>query len=304
MIRPGDILLVLVAFAGMAAGVLLPRQMALLTPWVMYFMMTILFLSFINIEFKSLVRLRGNDLLEVIVWMTAKLILMPLAFWALAYWLAPEWALAVLLLAGTSSGVMAPFFANLLDSDVNRPLQVVVVTSLLLPVTLPLLVKFLFGHELHIPFMHMFRLLGLIVFLPLTVTLLGRRFAPGLIDNVRRHQFPVLLVCVFLCNAGVFAPQADFLSSQIGQALAAVLLAGLVALASAALGLGMGGLGGRVLDGMTGAITFTYSNSILIIVFAAQFFGPRAPLLAATYILPFFLMIVPLRWVAQRYRIG
>jgi BASS family bile acid:Na+ symporter len=43
-------------------------------------------------------------------------------------------------------------------------------------------------------------------------------------------------------------------------------------------------------------------NNVLIIVFSSQFFGPLAPTLAAVYILPFFLMIVPARIAGKLIR--
>jgi len=40
-------------------------------------------------------------------------------------------------------------------------------------------------------------------------------------------------------------------------------------------------------------------NNVLIIVFAARFFGPLEPTVAALYILPFFGLIIPLRMYAE-----
>jgi hypothetical protein len=76
-----------------------------------------------------------------------------------------------------------------------------------------------------------------------------------------------------------------------------------VALISTTAGLVIGYLGGRILNGSTGAIVLTFVNSMLIIVFASHFFGPRAPLLSAAYTLPFFFMIFPLRWAVRRLNI-
>jgi BASS family bile acid:Na+ symporter len=48
-------------------------------------------------------------------------------------------------------------------------------------------------------------------------------------------------------------------------------------------------------DRLAGAISFAYMNNVLIVVFSSQFFGPLSPTLAALYMLPFFIMIVPAR---------
>lgn len=54
-------------------------------------------------------------------------------------------------------------------------------------------------------------------------------------------------------------------------------------------------------DRLAGAISFAYTNNVLIIAFPSQFFGPLLPTLAALYILPFFAMIVPARIVASAF---
>jgi BASS family bile acid:Na+ symporter len=228
---------------------------------------------------------------------------LPILLWVLAKLTVSDWALPVLLLGGASAGVLAPFFASLLGSDVHRPLQIVVVTSLLIPLTLPVLVEVFLGHQLSIPFSHMFRLLCLMIFVPLTAVPIARRLVPQVLVQVRRGRFPLLLALIFLCNAGVFAPFSDFLRSHVSQTLVALGLSSAVALISTTAGLVIGYLGGRILNGSTGAIVLTFVNSMLIIVFASHFFGPRAPLLSAAYTLPFFFMIFPLRWAVRRLNI-
>jgi BASS family bile acid:Na+ symporter len=53
-------------------------------------------------------------------------------------------------------------------------------------------------------------------------------------------------------------------------------------------------------DRLAGAISFANMNNILIIVFSARFLGPLSPTLAAVYMLPFFMMILPLRAFGNR----
>ena len=52
-------------------------------------------------------------------------------------------------------------------------------------------------------------------------------------------------------------------------------------------------------DRFAGAISFGNMNNILIIVFSAQFFDPLSTTLAVAYMLPFFMMIVPLRAIGN-----
>ena len=54
----------------------------------------------------------------------------------------------------------------------------------------------------------------------------------------------------------------------------------------------------RRLGGLTGAVSLLYINNVLAVVFGGQFFGPKTPLLAAVYMLPVFLMLLPLRMLS------
>lgn len=50
--------------------------------------------------------------------------------------------------------------------------------------------------------------------------------------------------------------------------------------------------------GVAGGVGLIFVNNVLIVVFAARFFGPECPLLAAVYMLPLFMSLLPLRALA------
>jgi len=41
-------------------------------------------------------------------------------------------------------------------------------------------------------------------------------------------------------------------------------------------------------------------NNVLVIVFSSEFFGPIEPLVAAMYMAPFFVIVIPLRYYRHR----
>lgn len=297
---PRDLLLILVAFAGIASGVLAPGPAGLFTPSALYLMMTILFLSFLRLDFAGLVSLRGADLAEVAVWSALKLLVLPLLLWAVTAWLAPSLALPVLLVSGVSTGVTAPFMSALLGGDTPKVLQITVVTSLLLPITLPGLVDLLMGRELSIPFWHMARLLALVIFLPSLAALTVRKFVPHVTGKLQAVGYPISLALFFLINAGVFAPYAGFLREQQGQVLQAAFTATALGVVYTGVGLGLGCLWPGRLNALTGAMSLVFINNVLVVVFAARFFGPEAPLLAAAYMLPYFSVLLLLRRISGK----
>ncbi len=47
---------------------------------------------------------------------------------------------------------------------------------------------------------------------------------------------------------------------------------------------------------LAGTVMFGNINNVLVIVFASEFFGPVEPLVAAMYVIPFYGLIIPLRY--------
>jgi BASS family bile acid:Na+ symporter len=53
-------------------------------------------------------------------------------------------------------------------------------------------------------------------------------------------------------------------------------------------------------DKLAGAVMLGNLNNVLIIVFSSEFFGPVEPLVAAMYTIPFWVIVIPLRYYRNR----
>ena len=51
---------------------------------------------------------------------------------------------------------------------------------------------------------------------------------------------------------------------------------------------------------LAGAVMLGNINNVLVVVFSSQFFGPVEPLVAAMYMIPFFVIVIPLRYYHHR----
>ena len=301
--RIRDVMLVALSLGGLAVGVLWPAFGILVTPWTVELMMVQLFFSFLGVDFQTLARLQPNDALEVGAIAAVKLFALPALLWTASLWLPPQHTLAILLLSGTSTGVTAPFIAILLRANPNRMLQVAVLTSALVPFTLPALVSLLMGQHLEIPYTHMVRLLALILLPPGIVVFLLKHYTPGLALRLDRLSMPVGLPLFFFTTLAVIAPFAGQVTGDPSSVLVSLGLATLLAVIFAASGLGLARLWPRHLDGLSFALGLTCCNNVLVAVFASRFFGPDPTLLAVLYMLPYFLILLPMRWLAQRLRL-
>jgi predicted Na+-dependent transporter len=304
MFSSRDFLLLAVSFGSLLTGVLAPKACAPLQPYPVVFMMLLLFLSFLSIRISQIWDTARQSPWRIAWFLLFRMILFPVAV-ALLFRLAwPAYSLSALLLAGISTGAVAPFFANLLQANMAMVLVVVVASSLLVPFTLPPLVAFLFGHSMEIPLLDMMRLLVMVIFIPLTAAEVLKKAAPRAVDLIRGKQYPLSLILFAMTNLGIFSKFADFFRQNILILMTAISAAFLIGAISIAAGI-LVAWRWTLPDQLASGISLWIMNYILVIVFSAQFFSPLEPTVAALYTFPFYAMVIPVRaWRNYRMKTG
>ena len=303
MLRFKDWLMLFATLSSVAAGILLPDLGTPLQPLPMYCMMALLFFSFLSLRPSSVIRSAGSFLFIIARHVVIKLVVLPLPVFFLFRILCPKYALAALLLSGISSGVSGPFFAILVNANLSIVLGMSVVTSVLVPFTLPLIARVFAAGDLEISVIDMSRLLCFVVFVPLIVAELMGRFLPVFSDRLSRIQYPVSLTSFVITNLGMFSKYDAFLRAApgvlVGSLVVATILAGIYFVAGIIFS-----PGSPLADRLAVIISFAVLNNVLVLVFSATFFGPLEAVLAAIYSVPFFTLIIPLRlyegWVKRR----
>jgi len=294
MFSPKDFLLLAVSFGSLLTGVLAPVACAPLQPFPVVCMMLLLFLNFLSIRLSAIWDTARQSPLRIAWLLLFRMILFPVAVALLFRLVWPAYSLSALLLAGISTGAVAPFFANLLQANMALVLVVVVASSLLVPFTLPPLVAFLFGHSMEIPLLDMMQLLVMVVFIPLAAAEVLKKASPRAVDLIRGRQYPFSLILFAMTNLGVFSKFADFFRQNVGilmTSISAAFLLGAIFIAAGIL------LAWRwtLPDHLASIISLWIMNYILVIVFSAQFFSPLEPTVAALYTFPFFALVIPVR---------
>ncbi|NLI83021.1 MAG: bile acid:sodium symporter [Deltaproteobacteria bacterium] len=294
MLGSKDWLMLAVIFASMAVGVTLGAFSSLFRPLPMACMMAFLFMSFLSYRLSNVLRAIGSSWAWILVFLSLKLVLLPIAVFAVFRCLLPRYALGALLLSGISTGVVSPFFAELLRGNTPMVLFILIGSSLLVPFTLPPLVKILAGEAMDIHLGDMIRLLCIIVFIPVVLSEASNRWLPGLVQFVRNRQYGFALALFTLTNLGVFSKHADFFRQHPAVILEAFAVATALAAVYFVAGI-LCAIGRPLEDQLALPIVFGMMNYVLVIVFSSQFFGPLEPTLAAVYSVPFFVLLVPLR---------
>jgi BASS family bile acid:Na+ symporter len=293
-----DLILFSVIFLSMAVAIIFPASGEAFQPYILHCMMLLLFLSFLKIDFRALLDASLSATIRLTILVTVKLIILPTLLYAGALMMVPDYAVPILLLSGISTGVVAPFIATLLAAEVAQVLRMVIASSILVPFSLPGLVKLLAGAEVTIPLETMVRLLAIVIFVPMAAVVLMRRYFPGLPDKFFRRQFPISLLLFAVVNLGVFSKYSSFFFGHPREILISLGIAYVLSVIYYGAGFAVTP-GRRLSERLAAGVSLAILNNVLVIVFASRFFGPLSPILAAMYMVPFFTMIVPVKLVAR-----
>lgn len=300
MFRQNDLILLAVIFLSMLAGILFPDFSSIFQPYLLYLMMFLLFLSFLPIKIGSIWHSVRHDSRTVLWILFIKLIILPVVIYYIFIIFYPSYALAALLLTGISTGVVAPFISGLLNANSILVLVMVVISSLIVPFSLPILVHILAGHKIEISFLGMMQMLCIVIFVPIITVNLLRYLTPVLLDRIMKMRFPISLIIFAIINLGVFSKYSGFFFNNpeiiIEATVIALLLGSIYVIAGIIVQ-----WNSTAANQIAASIAFGNINNVLVIVFSSQFFGPVEPTLAAMYMIPSFGLILPLR-AYQRYR--
>jgi BASS family bile acid:Na+ symporter len=291
MFRKKDAILLLTSYGTMALGIFLPQLAEPLRYAPVGFVMLLLLLSFLAIDMRGLLLHVLKAPAVTAGLLVLKTVLMPLVVYVFFHFVWPGYELAGLLVGGASTAVLAPFFANLFDADVVLTAAVVILSSLLLPFTLPPLVWGLAGKAMHVGVLPMVQMLALMIFVPALCGRACARWLPRTTQWLLGNSYPLSLLAVGLTNIGVFSLYSEYFLKTPQQALAAIAAGSvMVAFLTALMGWCCRRLEPVVRS--TSLVCLLFPNYILVLAFSSQFFGALEATFAATYSVPFFLQLL------------
>jgi bile acid:Na+ symporter, BASS family len=297
MLRLKDLVLLAVVFGSMAAGVYWPDESSRLGPLLPAMLMAVLFQAFLKVfpgEIFGTVRRYALKLGGLVL---AKLVVMPMVIFFLARTFLPADTLGLMLLAGVSTGLSAPFFSGYIEANIPLVLAMTVTTTLLLPLSLPLIVKVLIGQNLQIDLIRLALFLAAMIFIPLLASILSRRLLPQASAWVDRQMYPISLVLFAGMNLGAFGLYAPFLREHLSQVVSLTLLGCALAAFLAGAGLLLF-WSSPDQERSAAAGSLGWINNVLVIVLGQYFHDPVTSVLAALYVVPYYALIIPLGYLA------
>lgn len=302
MLSRNDIMLFTVAILACVGGYLLPGAAPVVGKLPPYGLILMMFLSFLSIPIHDVIKVIKQRSGTVFFLTGAKMVMLPLAaalLWGL-FW--PEYMVVMLLMAGICSGSSCPYFGLLLKADTPLLVVLVFTTSLLAPVSLPLLVKLIVGAELSISAWRLAFSLAIYVLLPMFLAESLRRVSKRATNFFIHYRSPVNVLLFSIINFGIFSANSKMIAAGIDQVLTSFLFAGVAAIFFMLVGF----LCGIPLDNQartSSMVSFAMTNNILVIVLCGSYFGDVELLAAAMYTIPFFLVLTPIRCLSRRFSI-
>lgn len=303
--RGQDAAFLLLSLGTMIVGVFLPFLAEPLQWLPSMTMLTLLFVSFLSIDglevWHNMLHFPGAVMLLIVV----KLVIMPLACWAVFVPIVPEYALGAALLGGSATAVAAPFLAFIVQADHVLVLVGLVTTSLLLPFVLPAVLAFVSsvaqvrgGINVDLPVWSMAANLAVMTVVPFIAAQFLRRRGARITTVILSRRHPIFLACISLSNIAIFSRYSEVILQSPQQVLVAftgaVLVFAVLFILSVAVTWWM-----PPAKQLAFVISCVAMNNVLMLILSVEFFSVTEALLAAAYAVPFFGSVVFYRILAR-----
>ncbi|MBI4262469.1 bile acid:sodium symporter [Candidatus Uhrbacteria bacterium] len=292
---------IVIAMLALGAGILFPTQTALLSPWVTLLLQIIFFLSSLKIDVREVLRVI-RDVQLLVVACVYMLIVLPIILYGLTMVIAPQLAIAFMLLAAMPAAMSAPLFVEIIGLTPSLALVLTTVTSLLAPFTVPFVVWLLLGATVQVDAMGMFLALLTVIIVPFVIAQVVRWLWPRGIHFTAFALKPVSIILLGLLITGVVAQQAAAITAGLTGALLPALVALFVFF------IALHGVGYLLFfwksesDRLTISVCLTYMNFTLAIYLAGRFFNtPDVVLPVVLSVIPWTLLLIPFQWVTRRW---
>lgn len=282
------------------AAVLLPVDYAWLQKLVMPELMVVIFLSLLKVDMKEvwkLIRRPGILVYALIV----SMIVVPIVSFYVFGLVDEQWALGFLLLGAVPAAMASPALTHLFKGKVEFTLPMTVIGHLIVPFTLVGLLSVLSSTSVDFPLGEMFLDLVLIIFIPLLLAELFKKFAPKQVQQLQAYTsgLVVLLICFFVYI--VISPQMDLIKSDPTLSLWG--LAAVFIYMSVLHLLGYLMMWGRShKERIAGVVSMAYMNNGLAIVIAFEWFAPEVVLLVVLSEIPWMVLPGFTKWFIRSFK--
>ena len=292
-----QILLVLLALIG---GIFLPTVFQPLAPYSTPMLMVIFFTSSLRLGLNEILGY-ARDWKMLTLSNFVKMILLPLIMWVPLAIFAPDWALPFLIVGAVPTGLTIALIADLFGGKVSLAMLVSAKTSLIAPLTIPIVLQIAVGQRIAIPVVSLFGSLVLTIVVPFVLAMVVKSKATKFVQKHDLLWRETSLILFALLVAGITAGTVEGSAITLGWNELGILIVMLVF---------MGGIAWLAYamtawrnpsERITIALCMVYMNNTLALYIGDQFFHEQ-------HIVPKLLIILtavnallpPIKWAASR----
>lgn len=273
----------------------LTRTYTLLTPLALLGM----YIGTLDIEYNKLASLQEYRK-QTARYILLMMILLPIGLYYSISRFSTDIALGVLLLAGAPAGITAIAFTRLMWGNTLLALCLAVTTTIIFPITLPLLLQWTVWTTIQIDSGAMIFDLILFCIIPIGAAYRTQRLSSSTVNYLRPHIDRLVIILITFMILWPVAANAEHFLSVPGRELLSIVT--WLFLLSALLHLmwWYSFIATKKENQIAGSLAKWFMNVSIITVIAAKYFPPAVLLIVILYEFPRDLMLVPFRrWVKK-----
>lgn len=265
--------------------------------WVMIFIVT--YISAIDIDYNEIINLK-KYWKEVWLFFLIQMILLPIAIYFLVKWLSINLAEWLFLLCAAPAGMAAISFTRLMWGNTLLTLCITIGSSILVPLSLPILSHFILKSSIDIDSMGMFIDLVIYCIIPLLAGYITKTYNPKITSFIKPHIDVSTIIIIALMIAWPIWENAEiFLNTPILKLIFIVIV--LFVLAFIFLWIGRKTFARKTQkEQIAWGISKCFMNISLATVIAATYFSPEVLLIVILYEFPWDLMLIPFRYIINK----
>lgn len=288
--------------AGLVFGLSFPIYIDLLMQLLEPVLMIMLLLVFLKTDLVHIFfEIKNYKLMSYLAF--AYMIFIPVLFFFVFQFVNYELAIGIMLLTSMPAAVASTTFSDILKGNTALSAGITFITSIFAPFSIPLIFGLLSFNKLSIDAWVVFKDLAIIIFIPLIVSQVIRKFNSERIKK-KSHQFTAgnILLLSFMVYV-VIGSQRDMVFGDSLNILFQIGILYLVFILLHVIGYFMA-FGQNKRNKISITIGAAYMNNGLAIVLAAKYFDPSVLLLMVLSDLPWNTMLVPMSRVIKLMKDG
>lgn len=282
---------------GIVLGLVYPVG-SILMPLVKPILMVMLFIVFLKTDpLHILENIRDYKLMIYIV--VIYMIAIPVLFYLMAKLFVPSLAVGVLLLTAMPAGVSSPTLVDIVKGNTALSVSIVIVTAVVAPFTVPLLFWLIKFNNLSISPALILKDMAIIVFLPLIIAHLMKKYLKPDLSNKESFFTSVNVILLFLLVYAVVSDQHEIILGGSLKLVWQLVIVYFIFILLHVIGYLMG-YGQSKANKTTFAIGKAYMNNGMAIVLAATHFEPSVLIFMVLSEFPWSTLLAPFKKVVDR----